>query len=325
MRKIKHINYKFGEDTIFTDFCRSKNGWMLTGDVKIDRKYKILLLKINENGEKLWSKTYGDEYEYEAQTIIKARNGYLIGGNAYGKATESGGKGWKAYILSVDKDGEKLRESSYTISGNDTIYSMISKENELWAMGESRDEENYIFIMKLDKELKLLDIKKSEKYEDVLAGGIFQRFLCYSYKYLNKWYGRVIRVDRELEEIWKKEIPNLLIYSATEIGDLLLVVGTKDNMGIAMKIDENGEKEITFKNSTILSAEIQGDLIILAGEYGEKPVIYMLNKNLKMIDKFVNHFTGWYEKAFFISPEKIMALGYSSVKKEAVISILTIT
>ncbi len=325
MRKIKHFNYKLGEDTIFTDFCRAKNGWMLTGDVKIDGKYKILLLKINENGEKLWSKIYGDEYEYEAQTIIKARNGYLIGGNAYGKATESGGRGWKAYILSVDEDGEKLSEGSYTISGNDTIYSMISKENEFWSMGESRDEENYIFTMKLDKELKLLDIKKFEKYEDVLAGGIFSRFLCYSYRHLNKWYGRIIQVDGELEEIWKREIPNLLIYSAIEIDDSLLVVGTKDNIGIAMKIDENGKKEIRFKNSTILSAEVQGDLIILAGEYGEKPVIYMLNKNLKMIDKFVDHFTGWYEKAFFISPEKITALGYSSVKREAVISILIIT
>ncbi len=324
MRNIKHFNYKFGEDTIFTDFCRAKDSWIIAGDVKINGKYKILLLKVDEDVKELWNKMYGGRYEYEAQTIIKGKEGYLIGGNAYGKATESGGEGWKAYILSVDEGGRKLGEVSYAIGNNDTIYSMISKESEFWAMGESRNKGRYIFIIKLDKEFKLLDVKKYGKYEDVLAGSITPRFICYSYKHLNKWYSRVIHINERLEEIWKKEIPNLLIYSATEFGDSLLVVGVKKDTGIALKIDKYGKEEMQFKDSTILSAEIQGDVIILSGEYREKPMIYILDKDLKMIDRFVDSFDGWYEKAFFIDSKKIMALGYSSVDREAVISILDV-
>lgn len=57
------------------------------------QNYKILLLRFDENGRKLWKKIYGNEDEYEAQTIIKSDEGYLIGRNAHGRATESGGEG----------------------------------------------------------------------------------------------------------------------------------------------------------------------------------------------------------------------------------------
>ena len=322
MRKIKHIDYKFGEDTIFTDFCRAENGWIIAGDVKIEGKYKIMLLKIDENGEEMWNKIHGEEEEHEAQSIIKDR-GYLIGGNAYGKATKGGGESWKAYILSVDEHGKKMGEISYAIGKNDAIYSMIRMGDELWVMGES--DGRGIFIMRLDKELKLREVKRYQGYEEVLAGSITPRFLCYSYKNSNRWYGRVARINEELKEEWEMEIPNLLIYSTKEFDGSLLVAGTEEDTGVAMKIDEKEEKEVVFKDGSILSVEIHEDKVILSGESEGKPVIYLLNKDLKMIDEFVDDFPGWYERAFFANSDRIITLGYSPGERKGIISMLETT
>jgi len=322
MRKIESRNYKIGEDTIFTDYCKSEDGFMLAGDVKIKGRYKILLVKIDKSGNELWTKIYGTGYEYEAQAIIKSDDKYIVGGNAYGRATESGGQGWEAYILSVNNNGEKLEAMSYKIGNNDVIYAMINIGDELWAMGESRSKEPSIFTMKLNKELQLLETKNYEKYDDVLAGNITSKFLVYSYKHLNKWFGRMIRIGAELNKIWERHIPELMIYSSIELDDSLLVIGTKDNKGIALKVGEYGEQEVQFEDSAILSAAIRDKHVVLAGEHEKKPVLYLLNYDLELLGKFVDCFEGWYEKAFFTDTGNIIALGYSSKGKTGVISVL---
>ena len=322
MMKIKSYNYKIDEDTIFIDHCKSENGWIFAGDVKINGKYKILLLKMNKNGKELWKKIYGGGYEYEAQTIIRENDRCIIGGNAYGRATENGGHGWKGYILSVDENGEKLGDMIYNFGNNDIIYSIVNRGDELWAMGETRNEEHGIFTMRINKKFQLVETKKYKKYDDVVAGGITSKFLSYSYKHLNKWFARIIRVDEKLDEIWERDIPDLIIYSAKEMDGSVLIVGAIDNMGIALKIDEHGKKEVRFRDGVILSAEIWKDRVILAGEHDKKPVLYILNENLEIIDMFVDCFVGWYEKAFFTDANNIIALGYILSEKMGIISVI---
>ncbi len=322
MMKIKSQNYRFGEDTIFTDYCKAGNGWIIAGDAKIDGKYKILLLRLDENGRELWKKIYGNEDEYEAQTIIKSDGGYLIGGNAYGRATESGGEGWKAYMLLIDEMSEKLKEKRYVIGNNDVIYSMLYKKDMIWCMGESEKNGKSIFLMKLNNELELLNIREYGKYEDVLAGVLTPKFLVYSYRHSNRWFTMIIRIDANFNDVWEKQIPDVLVYSGMEMNGSLLIVGSRKDAGMLIKIDENDEIDVEFRDSTILSAEIYNGNIILGGNYREEPAIYILNNNLEIEDKFVDNFKGWYEKVFSASSKKVIALGYSSVGKEGTISIV---
>lgn len=99
--------------------------------------------------------------------------------------------------------GEKLKEKSYAIGNNDAIYSILDKKDEFWCMGESEEGGKSIFLMKLNRELKLLDIKKYGKYENVLAGVLTPKFLVYSYKRSNRWFAKTIRIDADFNEIWE--------------------------------------------------------------------------------------------------------------------------
>ncbi len=323
MRVIKSRNYKIGEDTIFTDYCKSENSFMIAGDVKVDGKYKILLVNIDKSGNELWTRVCGAGHEYEAQTILESDDKCIVGGNAHGRATESGGHGWKAYILSVNKSGEKLKEMTYKIGNNDVIYTMINRGDELWAMGESRSKEPSVFTMRINKELELLETKNYGRYDDVLAGAITSKFLTYSYKRLNKWFARIIRVDEELNKIWERHISELMIYSSIELGNSLLVVGTKGDNGIALKVGEHSEKEVQFEDSAVLGAATRDELVILAGEHRKRPVLYLLNYDLELLGKFVARFEGWYEKAFFTDSGEIIAMGYSQAKNMGVVSVIT--
>ena len=129
--------FEEGEETILTDCTAEENFCIVIGDEKVNGKYRILVAKIAADGKILWSKNYGDEDEYEAQTILNIHGGYLIAGNAHGHATEEGGEGWQAYLMLVDDEGNKIKEKSYEIGDNAAIYHVIEKDGLFYCLGES--------------------------------------------------------------------------------------------------------------------------------------------------------------------------------------------
>ncbi len=86
------------------------------------------LLRIDEEGEVLWSKTYGGSRDDQGQSIIQtADGGYAITGYAMsGDGDSSNNEGFHDnWILRLDSKGNILWERSFGFSGHDHSYDII--------------------------------------------------------------------------------------------------------------------------------------------------------------------------------------------------------
>ncbi|MCS7004444.1 MAG: hypothetical protein NZM38_03870 [Cytophagales bacterium] len=77
---------------------------------------EILVVKIDENGNKIWEKRYGGESSEEGASICRSLDGnFTIVGS-----TESFGNGkWDFWMFQIDKDGKKLWDKTFGGGDND--------------------------------------------------------------------------------------------------------------------------------------------------------------------------------------------------------------
>lgn len=314
--------FSFGEDTIFCDGIYEGKSWVLVGNTKKDGKYEIVLIKIDSEGNVIWQKNYGGMDEYEARRILKIEEGYLIGGNAHGRATMQGGEGWEGYLLILNKNGNKLKERSYKIGENDAIYDMLEEKENFYIFGETEKAgKKSVFLLAIDKNL---DIEKKWFYgghEDIFAGALTQRALSYSCSDGNKWTGRIIRKDENMENTWVREIDDFLIYSIYEHNQNFFIGGSKKNKACIVKIDARGEvkKEIILGDGSVIHILANDERIIALGEMNEHPSIHILDEKLELITYKIDTTTiGWYEKGI-IGDSTILTLKYSPKAKDSAI------
>ena len=325
--EIKGVNvYSDGVDNIYVNYVKDRNYCLLIGNTKINGKYRILLTKIDAQGKILWSKTYGERDEYEAQTIVKFRNKFLIGGNAHGKATESGGENWHAYLLLVDSEGNKITEKSYRIGENDAVYNIWEDGNYLYCFGETkRRDGRYVFVMQINENFEIVNIWKYGPHEDVLAGGLTSNFLSYSCKKNGSWFGKVIRINKDHKILWKREFKDVLIYSMSEHDDRVLLAGSKNNCAwiLSASTSRKIEEEILFENGSLSNITTSKGKIIVSGEKNEYPTVCVLNEDLKIVDEFIYpEKRGWFENSCLMEESKILAMGYSSQTHKAFMTLI---
>ena len=107
-------------------------GGFSSGSVRIDKKRKnsaCLLLRLDKNGDTLWTKKYGGEGEDNLQSICKTEEGgYLLVGNSnYPDGDSSLCKGQiDTWLIRVDSLGNRLWSKVYGGSQNDVIFDIIS-------------------------------------------------------------------------------------------------------------------------------------------------------------------------------------------------------
>lgn len=86
------------------------------------------LLKLDENGEKLWSKTYGGSKDDRGQSLIETHDGgYAITGYAMSDDGDASvNKGFHDnWIIRLDGAGNILWEKSFGFSGHDHSYDLV--------------------------------------------------------------------------------------------------------------------------------------------------------------------------------------------------------
>lgn len=110
---------------VILGFTNSNDG-DITGKTSIDQDY--WLLKLNQNGEKLWDKTYGGSENDQATGISKTNDGgYIISGftsSFDGDVSENAG--FQDYwIVKVDGEGIIQWEKSFGFIGQDQAYKVI--------------------------------------------------------------------------------------------------------------------------------------------------------------------------------------------------------
>jgi hypothetical protein len=119
-----------GSAGIVTDRCNSvlqtaDGGYVLAGFSRTTpavNRNDFWLVKTDENGDSLWSRTYGgDEYWDECWSVIEtADGGYALAGCSY--SFGSGGQDF--WLVKTDADGDSLWSRTYGGSNDDKCYSV---------------------------------------------------------------------------------------------------------------------------------------------------------------------------------------------------------
>lgn len=100
----------------------SDNGFIITGEKNGD----ILLLKTDQNGNEIWSKTYGGLNDDRGYSVSQTDDeGYIITG--YTKSYGSGGS--DVWLIKTDDDGNEQWNKTYGGISDDSGYSVISSSN----------------------------------------------------------------------------------------------------------------------------------------------------------------------------------------------------
>lgn len=85
-------------------------------------RFDFYLLKLDPNGNLIWSKTYGGQYDESASELVQTTDGgYIMCGNT--KLSASGSR--DAYIVRVDAQGNQLWAKNYGGAGGETASGIL--------------------------------------------------------------------------------------------------------------------------------------------------------------------------------------------------------
>ncbi|MCC6724578.1 MAG: hypothetical protein IT258_08705, partial [Saprospiraceae bacterium] len=202
------------------------HGFLLVGKTKPTQlsDFNVLLLKINAEGQKQWSKQFGGAGDEQGFRIIPttASGGYLIVGttNSFGNGEND------AYLLKVDAQGNEVWSQTYGTSGDEDGYSVAELADGYLLTGTADNLANGTkdgYLVKVDLNGnpvwskyfgvandidQLRDIAIAADGNVVLAGHTGSTS-----------QGWLIKTDLDGNEIWSKTFGNLL---GDETNDLLI-------------------------------------------------------------------------------------------------------
>jgi hypothetical protein len=108
------------------------------------------VIKIDKNGNKIWDKTFGGSGWDDADAIIKVNNGYIIVGY-----TDSFGAGYRdAWIIKIDKNGNKIWDKTFGGSSYDEAKAIIKADNGYIIVGDTNsfgEGKGDAWVIKIDK------------------------------------------------------------------------------------------------------------------------------------------------------------------------------
>ncbi len=308
--------YSEGDDNIWITGLSSGGSTQLLGVTRINGKYGILLSEISPD-KGIFHRTYGGEHEYEARAILRDKDGYVLGGNSHGTATESGGYGWKAYILRVDDSGKISEEHTYSIGENAAIYSLSKTGDSITALGETRmDGREYVFLAMLDDRLEMRDFRRYGGYEEVMAGNFEKGVLSFSFRKGGTWYGKIVKPDAGTEREWETVLPGMSIYSSVHHGShAVLLCGEMEGKAYVAEVDIGGNKtkERIFEEGVFTNMKIHNELLFLSGEIGGKPALYVLNSEFETFQSIImSDVNGWFEDVIHPGENGFLVVGEDS-------------
>ncbi|WP_456480305.1 hypothetical protein, partial [Nautilia sp.] len=132
----------------FNSVIEAKNGYIAVGYTESDNNSNGWIIKIDKNGNKIWGKTIGDEINYVLTSIVKDKNGYIIGGWE--------GKKDNVYLIKINENGNKIWEKIF--GGNQKAFTwglFKDKEGNLIIPANYlyNDGEQDAWIIKISREL----------------------------------------------------------------------------------------------------------------------------------------------------------------------------
>lgn len=136
-----------GRDVLYDLCCSPDSGYLLCGytrsndgDIQSGNEgdYDIWLVKIDNEGNLLWERTYGGSSYDAPRQVLPLTDGYLIAGytDSDNVDIQSGNHGQRdVWVLKIDKDGKLLWEKTYGGLGIDYLNSAVQAENGEFILG----------------------------------------------------------------------------------------------------------------------------------------------------------------------------------------------
>ncbi|MEH6405994.1 MAG: cadherin domain-containing protein, partial [Leeuwenhoekiella sp.] len=307
-----------GDDTdFFRDMVPAHDGgYILAGSSssgisgdKTEDKTGYWIVKIDDEGNKIWDKTLGgiDFSAYLVKIIATPDGGYLVGGyNGYRTAHEDKSEPSKGgadyWIVKIDASGTKLWDKTLGSSASDILTSLVNSADGGYLIGgtssggpsgdktqASRGGDDY-WIIKIDeKGNKIWDktyggngpnpedsLQTMVALEDggYLLGGNSASNKSFDKTEDNKGYGDywVIRIDQDGNKIWDKTIGG---NSQDNITDISIIAGGYILAGESAS-DISGDKTEVSRGSYdywIVKLDVDGNVLIdktLGGNYTDE-------------------------------------------------------
>jgi uncharacterized delta-60 repeat protein len=117
-----------GSDDQFYSITLDENGYVAAGYTKSFNEFSdIFVVKVNQDGEKVWEKVYGgDETQEDARSIKKTSDGgYILAG----KTNEYSYGSYDMYLLKLNRDGDLQWSQVFGGENNDIGYSVLQSSD----------------------------------------------------------------------------------------------------------------------------------------------------------------------------------------------------
>jgi len=150
------------EDDIAKAVVETADGYLIAGQSNSFTEYRNFdgyLVKIDKNGNKIWSKTYGGKYDEEIDELVKYGDGYLF----LGTTKTYGNKKSSFYLGSVDQNGStRWLNAFYTNDDDEFFGKALAVMGETIVFGGTR---RHLQFFSAKIEPTLLQINKELEYE----------------------------------------------------------------------------------------------------------------------------------------------------------------
>jgi len=252
------------EDKAKSIINTSDGGFVVAGWTKSSGKggKDLIVYKLDNSGNKIWEKTYGNTEDDYANCIIQSnKKGYILAGVKKEKNTNYN----YLWVLNIDDKGELEWEKTYGGSEVDVAESITNCDEDGYIITgtiESKgDHDKNIWVLKIDnKGQKEWALEYGERYYDDVAKCIIKcKDDCYLVAGYTKGKGAgeediyIMKIDKRGTKIWDKtyggdkaDIANMII--PTNDGRYLIVGSTKskgagDEDMYILKINDEGSLE----------------------------------------------------------------------------------
>jgi len=185
------------------------NGYIIVGDSKsfgngLDDVYVI---KIDNNGNKIWEKTFGSKFGDYGNAIVSINNGeYIITGSSFKNMNQD------VYVIKIDNNGNKLWEKIIGTWDKEELLTISSIKNNSFVSGGYR--KNYgwreAYFVKMDIFGHKIWSKtiQSRKF-DIVVSLVRNKDNTYLGSGCENWgngegYIYLVKIDNNGKEIWKK-------------------------------------------------------------------------------------------------------------------------
>ena len=330
-------SYDFSYDDAAHDvIATTDNGFILVGETRNENDIRnMLIIKTDENGDLVWSKTYGADSSCHAKRIINSIGGnYLIAGS-YGS---------QAYLLKINSEGDSiwsnifyneygsslrdvvelnnsdllLIQTIFLIPYSSKIIYTDATGNTLWNISASANESKDIHLIS-DSEFYVAGFNGIANYPfniltkyDILGNVVlneeFSSFeginVCSAISQDENIYmggmkdngylfnASIMKSNFECELLWEKTYFDLAYSSITSIvsadSNYIIAAGVYNDELFILRINENGDslKSIRFDEYNMQQGNamiLQEDNLLIAGlhfNWSEGKDVYFIKLNL---------------------------------------------